>query len=266
MDAHEENVPGHLTVLKHLNQIPGIEDYISHHYSTLGNERRKFFTRSNAKKIDAIRTKIAEWKTSGLLSMKEEAYLIVSLLHAADRVANTAGTYYAYLKEFNRKSSKHLCLSPVHIYNNGSDANEVYKCDARSLVQQITPDILYLDPPYNERDYGAYYHLTESLVLWDKKLPTGRSGIPQDRAPKSVFCKPHESVDALDDLIRDSKARIIMLHYAVDGLVSHSQILEMLSEKGITTFQNWRVRRYRANSSAPATCSNRLYVCQSRHK
>jgi adenine-specific DNA-methyltransferase len=259
-------IPGHVKVLNYLNRLDGIEGYVSRHYSTLGNRRRKFFTCSNAQRIDAIRNKIAEWKKWNLISVKEESYLLVSLLHAADKVANTAGTYYAFLKRFNRKSRKDLYLTPVSISSNALTMNQVFQSDARQLVKEIEPDILYLDPPYNDRDYGAYYHLTESLVLWNKKKPTGRSGIPKDRAPKSDFCKVSKAEESLADLIRNARARIIVLHYAANGLVSHSRILKMLTEKGPTTYRTWSIRRYQASANAPKTCNNRLYVCKPRQR
>jgi adenine-specific DNA-methyltransferase len=110
-------------------------------------------------RIDAIRDTIAEWSAARLLSATEQGLLIAALIEAADKVANTAGTYFAYLKQIYRKAAKPLSLLPFQLSNNGY-ANSCNLIDARDLVTACHADILYLDPPYNERKaQGAWYRI-----------------------------------------------------------------------------------------------------------
>ncbi|WP_204273992.1 DNA adenine methylase, partial [Stenotrophomonas maltophilia] len=69
----------------------------------------------------------------------------------ADKVANTAGTYYAFLKAFDRKALKPIVLEPLPISNNGFE-NSCHLLDAQQVSGATEADILYLDPPYNVRD------------------------------------------------------------------------------------------------------------------
>ena len=81
-------------VFKYLNELEGEEGFIYNNYSMAGTKNkeyeRQYYSDDNAKKIDAIRMKIREWKEKELLLEEEECYLIASLIESADKVANTA--------------------------------------------------------------------------------------------------------------------------------------------------------------------------------
>jgi adenine-specific DNA-methyltransferase len=248
-------------VLNHLNALPGLDGFITRTYSPSGQARRKFFSTKNAQRIDAVRSEIAVWNDKGWLSRKEFCYLLSSLLHAADQVANTAGTYYAYLKRFYRKARKHLQLQPLRIASN-SKPNEARLIDAGELVSRVDADILYLDPPYNSREYAAYYHLPETLVNWDYPEVHGKSGITSHQT-RSPFCHSGTATDALRDLVATATSRCILLHYAMDGLISHRDILNVLRSRGSTRVLDWSVRRYLSTSTKTETSyvGQRLYIC-----
>jgi adenine-specific DNA-methyltransferase len=256
--------PSAETVLDYLNALPGKTGFVTRNYSPFGTAKRKFFRRPNAIRIDAIRQRIALWKRKALITRIEEAYLLTSLLHAVDAVANTAGTYYAFLKRFYRKAKKPLLLRNLDVHNNAK-RNGAHHVDANALVTQLTTDILYLDPPYNERDYAHYYHLTESIACWDQPTVQGVAGLPKRRIARSKFCSPTAAQPALADLIKNADAKLILLHYSVSGLVPHSNIMELLTSRGPTTFRTWYVRRYGTVRNKLSSCKHRLYVCKPRH-
>ncbi len=250
-------------VLSWLNGRAGCVGYISNFFSETGKDGRRFFTIENAKRIDAIRDQILEWREAGLLSQEEEAYLLACLLNAADRVANTAGTYMAYLKSWTRKSLKPLTLLAIPVDDNGA-VNLCLRGDARQTVQ-TDADVLYLDPPYNSRDYSYYYHLPETIVLWDGVEPKGKSGVPiARRYPMSDFCVHRRAAPALDDLLRRSNAKFIVIHYANDGLIRHEEIGEMLGKRGDFEFSDLMVRAYssKAQDGDAAEAHHRLYWCR----
>jgi hypothetical protein len=120
------------TVLSWLTSIPGTAGYVTDNFSDVGTSDRRFFTRESATRIDAIRERIADWRDQELIDEMEQAYLLACLLDAADRVANTAGTYMAHLKSWTRKALRPLELRPLQVVDNGVQ-NRCSRADARRL-------------------------------------------------------------------------------------------------------------------------------------
>ena len=96
-------------------------------------------------------------------------------------------------------------------------------------------DVVYLDPPYNRRDYGSYYHLPEAIVAAPRPKPLGRSGRSADRIPSSRFCSRRWAEPALIDLVRKARARVLVVHYSDDGLVKPARLREILGGLGRVT-------------------------------
>lgn len=258
----EDKQPRYLRVLRRLNELTGTTGYITTHFSKGKTSTRQFFSRTNAQKIDAVRTQIETWQMAGLLTRNELAYLRTAMIDAADKVANTAGTYYAYLKTLDRKALKTFVLIPPSISRNGF-VNECFLEDARSVAAASNTDILYLDPPYNERDYSSYYHLPETLARGTAPTPRGLSGVPWERTqPKSDFCRPSTASNAFRSLIHGAKSRYILVHYATDGLITHDEIMDTLTVVGKTTIEDLVVRAYATTSAAAKSkASHRIYWC-----
>jgi adenine-specific DNA-methyltransferase len=243
-----------------LNQLRPRKRYFSRNFSE--SSGRLYFSDRNAGRIDAVREQITEWESEGCLESAEKAYLLTGLLEAADRVANTAGTYYAHLKQVTRKAAKELEMTPPLTFDNGFK-NRCRLADARTLTSSTTTDILYLDPPYNSRDYAAYYHLAETLVLGDGPLPAGKSGSPATRrGPLSDFCRPSTASSALDALVSRANARYVLVHYTPAGLVSHSAIMRMLKDRGRASFRDIPVRAYSARADDAGVTNHRIYWCE----
>ena len=58
----------------------------------------------------------------------------------------------------------------LNLYNK---ENELYNKDINELVRHISADVIYLDPPYNSRQYCDAYHLLENVVHWKKPKVRG---------------------------------------------------------------------------------------------
>lgn len=250
-------------VLAWLERSPGRPGFVTAGFSDAEGSGRRFFTQENAARIDAVRVQIAKWRDDGLIDMLEEAYLLACLLDAADRVANTAGTYMAHLKSWSRKALKPLQLRAIPIVNNHAQ-NCCSRTDARETAK-TNVDVLYLDPPYNTRDYSFYYHLPETLVLWDGATPTGKSGVPATRRHQiSDFCVRRRASSALDELLGQSSAKFVVIHYAADGLIRHDEILDMLNGRGKAQFADLKVRSYNSRvREADIKAHHRIYWCDS---
>jgi adenine-specific DNA-methyltransferase len=254
-------------VLNHLNQLSGQKGFIYREYSPEGTTgslvQRRYFSDSNAQKIDAIRTKIGYWQQLGLLDEAEECLLISDLIHATNRVANVAGTYGCFIKHWDPRAHKQLVLkrSPI---TPSSMQHEVFLGDANALVKQRYFDILYLDPPYTWRHYGAYYHILETIAKGDEPPITGRTGLRPWNGSKSRYCDRVDAPNALRELVSSARCKHLFLSYNSEGLISHEAIMEILTQRGNPICYETDYRRYRSNNggSRENSLKERLYYVQ----
>lgn len=123
----------------------------------------KYFSHNSAKIIGFIRENIEENKEN--LTDKEYSILIASLLYSVDKIANTVGHYDAYFKKHHLEDK--FFLKPIEPIKS-SNKISIFKEDANKLVNQINTDLVYIDPPYNSRQYSRFYHVLENLTKWDK--------------------------------------------------------------------------------------------------
>lgn len=230
--------------IKELNETNGEEGFIFNEYSENGRANRLYFSEHNGKKIDAIRTKIELWKTEKKISSALYYFLLASLLESADKVANTASVYGAFLKKIKKTAQKELILEPA-IFEINSHSHEVYNEDSNLLIKKIEGDILYLDPPYNAREYGANYHLLNTIAKYDNFTPKGKTGL-RDYS-KSAFCKKKEVEKSFDDLIKNANFKYIFLSYNNEGIMSSETIKKILSNYGKYDLLTTEYQRFRAD-------------------
>lgn len=255
--------PGQLryhSILHWLNGSRRTRGYFFQNFSEAGG--RAFFSDQNAMKIDGVRSRIKQLAKNHLVTPSEHALLLYNLLEATDRVANTAGTFYAHLRSFTRRANDDLRLTPVTFHDNQAE-NECMQSDARATAE-CDHDILYLDPPYNRRDYASYYHLTETIAVGDDPVPSGASGVPSIRRyPPSDFAMTHAAT-ALTDLLRRSNSRHIIVQYADDGLIGHEQMMDTLAAIAPVSFAELPVRKYATNKTRTGRVIHRVYWCSRR--
>lgn len=204
-----------------LNNIEGKEGKLTTRYT---NEGKLYFTPENSKKIDAIRESLEQYKEDEGLYY----YLLACLLEEADAVANVASVYGAFLKKYKKSAQKPLVLSGLEIPEQKN--NRVYNKNANELIKEISGDILYLDPPYNGREYGANYHILNTIAKYDDFVPKGKTGLRE--YTKSAYCKKAQVKEALRELIRDAKFKYIFMSYNNEGLLTLEEIREVFSEFG----------------------------------
>lgn len=243
------------SLLRQLNQLPARDGFISAHYSPAGapgrSHGRMYFTPENAGRIDAIRSWLAEHEAE----LDQDAWfaLLAALLEAADRVANTTGVYAAWVKSWqpNALRALELRLEPV-IRGNSCHA---LQADAIELVESSRPfDLLYLDPPYNTRQYPGYYHLPELIATgWFERVPQlrGKTGLLEDDSKRSVWCSRTRAEAALERLLAAARCQHIVMSYNTEGIIPESSIERLLKEYGRSkTYRRYRhaYRRYRADA------------------
>lgn len=192
---------------------------------------RMYLTTENAKRIDYIRNTIEVWKEKELINEKEYYYLIASLIEGVPFVSNITGTYGAYLKKWDNRAYKKFEMVRLNVIDNFCN-NECFKEDANKLINKIEGDILYIDPPYNSRQYLPNYHLLETIARFDCPKINGKTGIREYGEEKSKYCMKVKVEKELEELIKNAKFKHIIMSYNQDGLLSKEQIENILKKYG----------------------------------
>lgn len=232
--------------LDELNALMGINGFIFNEYSENGKAERLYFSENNGKKIDAIRQKIEYWKSTQKINDNLYYFLLTSLLESADKVANTASVYGAYLKHLKKSAQKELIIEPAIFLENDNE-HLVFNQNANELIKKIQGDILYLDPPYNAREYGANYHLLNTIAKYDHFIPKGKTGLRDYQ--KSAYCKKNQVLSVFDDLIKNANFNHIFLSYNNEGLMSENDIRAIMTKYGKYELIATEYQRFKADKS-----------------
>lgn len=210
------------------------ENYFSKNF---GN---KFFELKTARLVGEIREQLEISKNN--YTKKEFFILLASILYSIDRVANTVGHYDAYIK----KPIKNKKINFKLIKTTDIKGIKIFQQDANNLVKKIKADVVYIDPPYNSRQYSRFYHIYENLVNWKKPKLYGVAMKPTP-TNMSVYCTV-KAKDSFNDLIKNIKAKYIVVSYnntygskssSSENKIKLEEIMEILNAKGITkTFEN----------------------------
>ncbi len=237
-------IPDKEKYLEELNKLEPVEGFIYQNYCKGSGSGRQYFSDYNGKKIDAVRQKIEEWKTRREISEELYFFLLASLIESADKVANTASVYGAFLKHLKKTAQKELIIEPAEFLVNDNE-HKVYNEDSNQLIKKIEGDILYLDPPYNSRQYGANYHLLNTIALYDNFTPRGKTGLRDYQ--KSRYCSKNSVSEAFEELIKEAKFKYIFLSYNNEGLMSVEEIKKIMSKYGKYDLVSKNYQRFRAD-------------------
>jgi len=239
-------------LIEDLNKLEGVEGFIYNNYCFEGTEgqefRRMYFTEYNAKKCDAIRIAIEEKYKAKTISENEYFFLLGSLINSIDKYANTASVYGAYLKKLKKSALKEMKLEPLTLMH-GQVECKVYNEDISELIKHISGDILYLDPPYNARQYCTNYHLLETIAKYDNPIIYGKTGLREYADQKSVFCIKSKVEKAFAELIKNAKFKYIFLSYNNEGLMSGDTIERIMKKYGKYKLFIQDHRRFKADNA-----------------
>ncbi|PIU29041.1 MAG: DNA methyltransferase [Candidatus Hydromicrobium americanum] len=242
-----------------LNLLKPVKD----NYFSL-NFGNTYFTLENARKIGAIREKIEELS----VNEDEKLILITSLIYAVDKVANTVGHYDAFRKKLDTINPLILFLPNIRPENNYN--NEIYCEDANRLMKRITCDVLYIDPPYNSRQYCDAYHLLENLARWDKPNVYGVAKKMYRGHLKSDYCLK-SATKAFAELIRYAKCKHILVSYNNTGeskdsrsnaRIKDSEIVNILKIKGEVQIFERNYKAFTTGKSVVDGHAERIFYCK----
>ncbi len=241
--------------------MPRADNYMSRNFADT------YFSARDCRKIGFVREDIEKHYVAGDLNDRERAILIMSLLYAMDKIAVTCGHYDAYRKNASFDGRLELPLPLAPLQNNRE--NECHNEDANELVKRIAVDLVYIDPPYNSRQYCDAYHLLENVARWEKPEVFGCARKMDRTSLKSRYCMKTASV-AFDELISDINARYILLSYnnmakkgndRSNARMSDEDILRTLQRKGDVKIFSRKYKLFSTGKSDIQGNEERLFLC-----
>lgn len=229
-----------------------------------------YFSDFVCSKIGFIREKIEKLYKKKEINERERALLIASLLYAMDKIAATCGHYDAYRKNADLTNDIELLLPLAPKHNNKK--NICFNTDANELVKTLKADLVYIDPPYNSRQYSDSYHLLENVATWQKPKVYGMAKKMDRTKIKSKYCG-NTAENSFIQLISDIKAKYILLSYNNIGTkandrsnakISDNIIIDTLKKRGeLEIFE----QNHKAFSTGKSNIQNnieRLFLCHCR--
>lgn len=223
--------------------------FITQNYSPHEGQERMFFTVDNARRIDYVRQRLHETKAD--YTEEEYAFLLAALILAADAVSNVPAVYGCYLHAFKAKALKSLVLHPPHTKEQAAEpGSAAHQSDVLNptFLSDIHADIVYLDPPYNERQYSKnYFPLNMIAMEPDAVRPElkGKTGIPST-CFLSPFCRKASVEAAFETLFRSLDARWLILSYNSESLVTKDAMVALMSKYGTVTVKEQSYKRFKS--------------------
>lgn len=242
----ENTPPMNADLLDHLNSLNPIEGFVYCNYCNGSGSGRNYFTNENGKMCDAMRAELECLYQKGDIDEGEYFYYLASLINSIDKYANTASVYGAFLKHIKKSAQKRFKLELLPVID--GEKGEVYNEDINALIENITGDVLYLDPPYNSRQYIANYHVLETISKYDNPVLIGKTGLRADQSKqKSKYCSKRTVAEVFEDLIKKADFKYVFLSYNNEGLMSLDTIREIMSKYGEYSFFTRDYKRFKAD-------------------
>jgi len=246
------------------NNLVVVEDnYMSKNFANT------YFSLDDCRKIGFIREDIKGKYDSGQINNREQAILLTSLMYAMDKIAETCGHYDAYRKgvTFNKKLELALPLAQ----KNNKKNNQMFNEDANELVKRMSKvDLVYIDPPYNSRQYGDAYHLLENVARWEKPAVHGVAKKMDRTSLKSAY-STNAATKAFEDLINNIKAKYILVSYnnmaekgnsRSNAKISDKDIIRILRKKGKIKVFSESYKPFTTGKSNITENEERLFLCE----
>ena len=266
-------------VFEHLNSLKPVHGYVATHLCPHDDDRpdtrrdRMFFTRANGERIDAIGEQLQTWIAGGVLAPEEKAYIDAAFLYAASYASNTSGVFKGFHRGWGGKTGTALYrirgtlgLQRPILYDNGL-RNLALREDSQCLAGKLkevcegVPEIVYVDPPYNQHPYGSNYHVLNTIALWDKPPvnPTivvngkkrDKSAIRKDwrTQRRSAYNFAREALGAFEELIGKIKAKWVLVSYSTDGNIPVGEMIAAMAKRGQVTVFTQKYKRYRVGNT-----------------
>jgi len=240
-----------------LGALPSREGFITEHFSPShrsGGSGRMYFTPENAGRIDAAREELEIWRQTGKVDEDSYYLLLAAIIEGADRVANTAGVYASYMKRWQVNAKRRFEVVAELPIRGGRPAHAMLM-DATDAARAIGGvDLLYIDPPYNARQYVAYYHIPEILARgWTDSVPAirGKVGLLAGEEGRSQWSHGRRVQKLFSGLLAATGARHALVSFNSEGHLAPDALQTLLTKASVdgqVAHYTQRYRRYRADS------------------
>ena len=190
--------------------------------------------------LDCARQSIDELLAQEAIDGDAWLWALLALGKAALRVANTPGHFAQYLRPHSRTFARAkrqrrrsvwtewlIALSEVTSLGtlDWRRGNRATRADSLDLFAShdradLTPSVVYCDPPYTDDQYSRFYHVLETLVLFDCPVVSGAGQYRNDRfqTPFSIKGQVDSAFNRLIASISAIGADLI-LSYPSNGLL-----------------------------------------------
>ena len=239
---------------RELSAVSPREGFITRHFSPVGDGERMYFTVENAGRIDAAREELAVWRERGLISEDTYYILLAAIIEGADRVANTAGVYASFMKRWQPNARRRFEVKP-EVPADGDPGATAHLMDAAAAAREIGEvDLIYIDPPYNSRQYVAYYHIPEIIARgWSDSDPAvrGKVGLLAGKEGRSDWSHGRRVQKLFSGLLSVTKARHALVSFNSEGHLAPKTLLALLEAAAVdgkVDHFTQGYRRYRADS------------------
>lgn len=239
------------------------ENYFSDNFS--GN----YYHYKDAKKIGYVREDIEGKYINREINEREYYILISCLLYSMDKISNTVGHYESFL---NREPEyKNLQISYMNIKSYIAKSH-IYNEDANQLVRKIQVDVMYLDPPYNARQYANFYHLLENVAQWRKPEVYNKAKKMERKNIMSEYCKANAKA-VFEDLINNISAKYIIVSYnntykakstSSVNSISYEDMIKILEKRGKVKIYETDYKFFNSGKTNLDKHKERLFICQVR--
>ncbi len=225
-----------------------------------------YFDEPNSRLIGHYRAQVARWHAAGEIADRERDVLITSLLYGMDKAAATVGHYDAFRDGAATGSRLVFGLPEIEAFE---ASHSVTRQDANQLVRQQHWDLVYIDPPYNSRQYGDLYHVLDNVTDWQQGPVRFKARKMDRRHLKSDYCTT-AAVPAFSDLIGALDTSTVVMSYNDTGdrgnarsaaRLSDDDILAVLRGRGRVEVVDVPHREFTTGKSAIGRIVERLFVC-----
>ncbi|HEL2594968.1 TPA: DNA adenine methylase [Streptococcus suis] len=207
------------------------EGFFYTNYSPARSDRM-YFTPENASRIDYFREQIEVWFQAKQIDNHEYSYLLACLIESVSKVANVAGVYGAFLKKWDSRALKEIEFIQVLSSEGSTNYCKVKNAKIEEIISKVECDVLYIDPPYTQNQYGTQYHLLETLILNDRPPISKITGSRPTAPMRSQWSKDPWAHILFDKIVFETKAKYILFSYSSDGIMSKTFIESCLKRYG----------------------------------
>ena len=238
-----------------------VENYMTENFSDT------YFSNTDCSKIGVVREDIEKKYLTGIINDRERAILVTSLIYGMDKIANTCGHYDAWRR--GATFERQLTLPILNVPAKNNENNRCFNEDANELIRHIEADLIYIDPPYNSRQYSDTYHLLENIARWEKPTVHGVARKMNRTNLKSDYCTV-KATTTFEDLIQHCQSRYILFSYnnmankgdaRSNARIADEDILRILNDKGDVKVFSKKYKPFNAGQSNISENEERLFLC-----